>query len=148
MACQFGMMFFPDRSPPSPRPRGCWPRAARCSWSAWDRVEANLFADRLATALDRVYPDDPPTFVVRVPHGYHDVDVVRADAEAAGLVDVVVETVGLSSTTPSARDFATGVCTGSPLRAGWSSAATWRRPRSGSATRWPGCWARARSPHR
>lgn len=118
VVCQFGVMFFPDRVRALTEAVRVLRPGGTLLVSTWDRVEANLFAAELVEALERVFPDDPPTFVVRVPHGYHDVDVVRADSEAAGLVDVGVETVALTSTAASAHDFAVGICTGSPLRAG------------------------------
>jgi len=62
------------------------------------------------------FPSDPPRFFERTPHGYHDVDRIRADLAAAGLTDVSIDTVTLPSRAASARDAATGFCQGTPMR--------------------------------
>jgi hypothetical protein len=38
------------------------------------------------TALAEIFPDDPPTFLARIPHGYHDAARVTADQEIAVLL--------------------------------------------------------------
>ncbi|ANH39369.1 Demethylmenaquinone methyltransferase [Nocardioides dokdonensis FR1436] len=118
VVCQFGVMFFPDRVAALGEAARVLAPGGSLLVSTWDTVETNHLAAQLVVALERVFPEDPPAFVVRVPHGYADVARFRADARAAGLVDVEVETVALTSRAPSARSFARGVCTGSPLRAG------------------------------
>ena len=44
----------------------------RLVFNVWDRIEDNEFADVVTTALAAVFPDDPPRFLARVPHGYYD----------------------------------------------------------------------------
>ena len=58
--------------------------------------------------------DSPPTFL-DVPYGYHDPERIHADLEAAGWSDAMLDTVRLSSESPTALDFATGFAAGSPL---------------------------------
>ena len=46
----------------------------RFFFNVWDRIEDNEFADVVTQALAAVFPDDPPRFMARTPHGYHDVE--------------------------------------------------------------------------
>ena len=92
VVCQFGVMFF-DRATAFTRHL---PGAAswRCVpvFNAWDRIETSEFADVLTQALAVMFPDDPPEFLRRTPHGYHDVDRIRTDITSAGF-DPVSEIV-------------------------------------------------------
>jgi ubiquinone/menaquinone biosynthesis C-methylase UbiE len=70
VACQFGVMFFPDKLMAFAEAwRVLWP-GGTFLFNAWDRIEENAFADTVTTALASVFPDDPPRFMARVPHGY------------------------------------------------------------------------------
>jgi hypothetical protein len=82
----------------------------------WDRISENDFADVVTQALAEIFPDDPPRFMARTPHGYHDVDQIRADLKAAGFSDVSVDIVDARSKAPSARDAAIAYCQGTPLK--------------------------------
>ncbi len=63
-----------------------------------------------------MFADDPPRFLARTPHGYHDQRIIVADARGAGFANVKVETVTRRSVAPSCRDPAFGFCQGTPLR--------------------------------
>ena len=63
-----------------------------------------------------LFPDDPPRFLARTPHGYHDRDRIGADLKAAGFRNVSIETVDASSDAASPRDPAIAYCHGTPLR--------------------------------
>lgn len=67
-------------------------------------------------ALRALLPQDPPDFVVRVPHGYADPALIRSDAEAAGFEVDAVERVVLRGRASSAAALADGFCRGTPLR--------------------------------
>lgn len=126
VACQFGVMFFPDRPAAFAQARRVLAPGGRLLFTTWDAVERHGFARALMAGVRHAFPTDPPLFVVNVPHGYHDVDQVVADVRDGGFTDVEVETVTLTGHARSATDIAVGFCTGSPLRAGIESRADLR----------------------
>jgi hypothetical protein len=63
-----------------------------------------------------LFSADPPRFLARTPHGYHDVTAIRDQLARAGFGRVEIETVEKRGRAPSPRDPAIGFCQGSPLR--------------------------------
>ena len=51
-------------------------------FNVWDRIEENVFADDVTNALAEIFPNDPPRFMARTPHGYHDTALIRSELEA------------------------------------------------------------------
>jgi hypothetical protein len=82
----------------------------------WDQISENEFADVVTAALATVFPQDPPRFLARTPHGYHDVAKLREELATAGFASVSIETRGDISKAPSPRDPAIAYCQGTPLR--------------------------------
>ena len=117
VACQFGAMFFPDRVKGYSEGRRVLKPGGRFFFNVWDRIEENDFADIVTEALRQVFPNDPPQFLARTPHGYHDVDRIRADLVQAGFEDIAIEPVAHISRANSPRDPATAYCQGTPIRA-------------------------------
>ncbi|WP_321786304.1 class I SAM-dependent methyltransferase [Paraburkholderia sp. J94] len=116
VVCQFGAMFFPDRIAGYAEARRVLKSGGRFVLSVWDRIEDNAFADDVTRALATVFPHDPPRFLARTPHGYHDTGVIRAELTRAGFADIAIETHEAVSHAPSAREAATAYCLGTPLR--------------------------------
>ena len=84
VCCQFGAMFFPDRAAGYAQARRVLRPGGHFVFSVWDRIEENQFADDVTQALATVFPDDPPRFLARTPHGYHDAArIVKTCAAAA-----------------------------------------------------------------
>jgi hypothetical protein len=48
-------------------------------FSVWDRIEENVFAEDVTNALAKIFPDDPPRFLARTPHGYPDTALTRSN---------------------------------------------------------------------
>ncbi len=116
VVCQFGVMFFPDRV-------GAYREALRVLkpdghflFNAWGKLEESEASFAGAKAVASAFPDDPPSFLERTPFGYHDVKQVEADLRAAGFTEIRSEKVWKRSRHASAREAATGLCLGSPLR--------------------------------
>jgi SAM-dependent methyltransferase len=117
IVCQFGVMFFPDRPAAFREMRRVLASAGRLVFSTWGVVETHGYEAALVAGLGHVFPDDPPAFLVAVPHGYCDLDQVAADLAAGGLECVSATSVTLEGHAASAADIAAGYCTGTPLRA-------------------------------
>ena len=114
--CQFGVMFFPDKQKAYREARRVLKTGGRFIFNAWDRIEDNEFADVVTAALTDIFPDDPPLFLARTPHGYHDKTVIQDQLRSAGFVDITLDTVTRRSLAPSCQDPAIGYCQGTPLR--------------------------------
>ncbi|MFO1038862.1 MAG: methyltransferase domain-containing protein [Geminicoccaceae bacterium] len=116
VACQFGAMFFPDRRAAYREARRVLRPGGRFALNVWDRIETNDLASIVTEVLATLMPDDPPRFLARTPHGYHDREALLADLEAAGFSVKQVETLTLSSPADSPRQPAIAYCQGTPLR--------------------------------
>lgn len=116
VACQFGAMFFPDKVQGYKEARRVLKRGGRYLFNVWDKISENDFADTVTATLALRFPDDPPRFMARVPHGYHDVGKIRDELNAAGFTTIAIEALDCRSKAESARDVAMGYCQGSPLR--------------------------------
>lgn len=117
VCCQFGAMFFPDRTAGYREARRVLRPGGLFAFNVWDRIETNDFARIVTEVAAGVFPDDPPRFLARTPHGYHDVDQIQRDVEAAGFSAVEIETRRETSTAATAREAAIAYCHGTPLNA-------------------------------
>jgi SAM-dependent methyltransferase len=117
IACQFGVMFFPDKPVAFAEARRVLQPDGTYLLNTWATLETHDFQAALVAGLERAFPDDPPTFMVAVPHGYADPDAVVADLRVAGLECAAVDSITLEGQAASAADVAAGYCTGTPLRA-------------------------------
>jgi len=67
--CQFGVMFFPDRIAAYREMRRVLKPNGVVIFTVWDQIENNEFADVVTIAAAEIFPDDPPRFLARTPHG-------------------------------------------------------------------------------
>ena len=116
VVCQFGAMFFPDRVAAYAevarvlRPGGVF------LFNTWDSIEHNEFPATVEEAVGTMFPDDPPLFMSRTPHGYYDEAVIRADVAAAGFASPVrFDVVEARSRAATADIPARAFCHGTPL---------------------------------
>jgi len=116
VCCQFGVMFFPDRLSGYREAKRVLKPDGHFLFSVWDRIEENEFADDVTNALARMFPSDPPRFLARTPHGYHDTALIRSELADAGFSHVVIETRAEVSRASSPRIPAVAYCQGTVLR--------------------------------
>jgi SAM-dependent methyltransferase len=117
VVCQFGAMFFPDKAKAYSEARRVLRQGGVFVFSVWDRIAENEFADVVTTALESVFPDDPPRFLARTPHGYHDLATIARDLANGGFTaSPEFSTVRARSRADSAQVPAIAYCQGTPLR--------------------------------
>ena len=116
VVCQFGVMFFPDRIAGYSEARRVLRPGGSFLINVWDQIDANEFAHVVTEAAASAFPDDPPSFLSRTPHGYHDVHVIRDELGRAGFSQISITTLEETSSAPSPRHPAVAYCQGTPLR--------------------------------
>lgn len=116
VCCQFGAMFFPDRAKAYREAKRVLKPGGHFLFNVWDRIEENVFANDVTIALAELFPNDPPSFLARTPHGYHDTALIREDLVRAGFSNVSIETRAEQSNAPSPQHAAIAFCQGTPLR--------------------------------
>ena len=116
VCCQFGAMFFPDRISGFREAKRVLKPGGHFLFNVWDRIEENVFADDVTKALANRFPSDPPRFLARTPHGYHDTALICSELENAGFSRLAIETRAEQSRASSPRQVAMAYCQGTPLR--------------------------------
>ncbi|MEO8752010.1 MAG: class I SAM-dependent methyltransferase [Casimicrobiaceae bacterium] len=117
VVCQFGAMFFPDKAAAFAQAHRVLRPGGVFLFNVWDRVEDNEFADVTTTALAALFPGDPPRFLARTPHGYHDRAAITRDVAAGGFTAAPrIDTVTARSRAASSSVPAIAYCQGTPLR--------------------------------
>jgi SAM-dependent methyltransferase len=117
VVCQFGVMFFPDRPRAFSEARRVLRAGGVFFFNVWDRITENEFADTIETALESVFPGDPPRFLSRTPYGYHDRRIIERELASGGFVaPPLIDTVAARSRATSPHLPAIAYCQGTPLR--------------------------------
>ena len=117
VVCQFGVMFLPDKAKGFAEARRVLAPGGVFAFNVWDRLEDNELADTVTQALQTIFPDDPPRFMARTPHGYHDAPTIAAHLRQGGFTARPrTWTVAARSRAASARAAAMAYCLGTPLR--------------------------------
>ena len=115
VVCQFGVMFYPDKVQGNREARRVLRDGGRYLTAIWDRIDRNALSNQAYQAMQRLFPDNPPQFMVRGPFSYYEPEWIERDLCAAGFDSIEIETVTLASRSASAEDGARGLVYGSPM---------------------------------
>ncbi|QGG41235.1 class I SAM-dependent methyltransferase [Aeromicrobium yanjiei] len=116
VACQFGVMFFPDRVRAFREAARVLKPGGSFVFNTWDRIERNEVVHVIQSALVAAAPHDPLVFMSRTPHGYFSPAQILGDLEAAGMPGATIHAVDATGRT-TASEAAAAFCGGTPLRA-------------------------------
>jgi SAM-dependent methyltransferase len=117
VVCQFGAMFFPDKTKAFSEARRVLRDGGVFAFNVWDRIEENEFAAVVTETVASLFPDDPPLFLARTPYGYHDRGAMAQDLRGGGFSQIPEFTkLAARSRADSPRIPALAYCQGTPLR--------------------------------
>ena len=117
VVCQFGVMFFPDKSKAFSEARRVLKPGGVLLFNVWDKIEENEFPHTVHKALAELYPSNPSHFMTRAPHGYYDQEVIARDLKLAGFsAPPQFTTRTIRSHAASAHIPAVAFCQGTPMR--------------------------------
>ncbi len=117
VVCQFGAMFFPDKPKAFSEAKRVLRPGGTFIFNVWDTIDQNEFAEAVTFALQQMFPDDPPRFMVRTPHGYSDTEVIAQHLAEGGFArQPSVTTLEARSRAASAGIPAIAYCQGTLLR--------------------------------
>ena len=114
VACQFGLMFVPDKSRVFAEVRRVLRPRCQFIFSVWLSLAENPLCLIARDTIVHYFTSDPPTFY-EVPFGFHDESNIRSLLQAARFEAVSCERVVLEARSPSSHDAERGLVTGNPV---------------------------------
>lgn len=114
VVCQFGLMFFPDKSKAYRETFRVLAPGGRYYFNVWDSFEFNSFARITHEAVSRFFGQNTPEFFT-VPFGYHRIDAIKTSLIRAGFSDISIQVVRIDKTIEDVRRLAEGLIFGNPI---------------------------------
>jgi ubiquinone/menaquinone biosynthesis C-methylase UbiE len=113
VVCQFGIMFFPDKTKGMTEMTRVLNPGGALALNVWDAVDQNLAVAIVDRVIKSFFESDPPRFL-EIPFGLHDVAEVRKLFHGAGYEAVEVAYVSEAVETADHSHVALGFVTGNP----------------------------------
>ena len=114
VACQFGVMFFPDKAEGYREVLRVLKPGGRFIFNAWRSLEENAVVGMIARIVAEQFPKGAPIFI-EVPYSYHIRDKIASDLRAGGIEIFDIEEVSIHTGTYWAEQIAIGITQGMPL---------------------------------
>jgi SAM-dependent methyltransferase len=115
VVCQFGSMFFPDKTRGHSEARRVLRNGDHYLLAIWDDIGRNALSAATQGVLIDMFADNPPLFLCEGPFGYSDPARIERDLRDAGFHTIEIDTIELRSRSASARDAAAALCYGTPM---------------------------------
>jgi len=114
VACQFGVMFYPDKDRSYQEAHRVLAPGGRYVFNVWDSTARARFGFAVLEAVRRLIPVDTPPFPT-VPFSYSAIDPIKDALARAGFADLRIDVLPLEKAVRDCRAFARGLVRGSPI---------------------------------
>jgi SAM-dependent methyltransferase len=114
VACQFGVMFYPDKEQSYREARRVLAPGGHYAFSVWDSHRYNEFAKVAFETVAGFFPADPPQFH-KAPFVCHEIDPVKEGLIDAGFTDVRITVLRTEKLLADVAAFARGMILGTPI---------------------------------
>lgn len=114
IACQYGVMFYPDKVKGMQEARRVLAKGGRYIFNVWDALAHNPIPRVVQETFERLFLANPPKFIPTMPFGWSDRAEIERVTRAGGFANVTIQTLAFPSVSPSAADAAKGWVEGTP----------------------------------
>lgn len=114
IACQHGVMFFPDKIKAMQEARRVLANGGRYIFNVWDSLAHNPMPRVVHETFQSLFPANPPMFIPTMPFGWSDRAEIERVTRAGGFANVTLETLTIPCASSSAADAAKGWVEGTP----------------------------------
>lgn len=117
VVCQYGVMFFPDKEQGYREAARVLKPGGSFIFNVWDSVANNPIVECVSDAAAALTPDNPSSFLRKIPYGYYDTDGIQAELARNGFAKLEVQALKQTSRAPSTHAAALALTRGTPLAA-------------------------------
>jgi len=117
IVCQYGVMFFPDKVKSMQEARRVLKPGGTYLFNVWDSLERNPIAAAVQTELDAMYPQNPPSFLRKMPFGWSDRAEIERVVMTGGFEHVTLTDVAAVCVAADAEKAARAFVMGTPVAA-------------------------------
>ncbi|MBX3381417.1 MAG: class I SAM-dependent methyltransferase [Phycisphaeraceae bacterium] len=115
LACQYGVMFFPDKVKAMQEARRVLAPGGTYIFNIWDSLEHNPMPRTVHETLASLIPANPIPFLAKLPFGYSDRAEIERVTRAGGFANCNFETVEFPCSAPTASEAARAWVEGTPI---------------------------------